>query len=190
MVIVAKDPTKTETIVAGWENPSNALSKDGLYTRGYALHAEQEYSGYGFDLPFGVKINKVVVKSQLYATSSDDILVVKIWDGLAWYEKRIDKYTTPSIPLTPTDISLDFTNVTNWTAGKVNNIRTRIYYAYYTPASVYVDNLTVEVDYTTTEEKEEAIQETVAQFIKAYWKELSVLAVIIAIVIAIILGVW
>lgn len=190
MVTEAKDPTKTITIAEGWANPANAFKKDGAYTMGYVLHAEQEYSGYGFNLPFGVKVNSVKVLSRLYGSTGDEIIIIKIYDGAVWHEKRIDKYTTPALPTTPTDIVFDFTGVTNWTAGKVNAIRTRIYYAYYIYVSGYIDNLTVEVDYSTVEEAEQAAQQAVTEFFKANWLPLSVLGVILAIVISIILGVW
>ena len=190
MVVVAKDPTQTVTIVSGWYYPEKAHALDGLYTEGKVINAKQEYLGYGFDIPFGAKIRRVKVKSRLYGSDIDVIVDVKIYDGTTFYTKRIDKYSTPQIPLTPTLVELDFTDVTNWTAGKVNNIRTRIVYSAYLPATAYVDNLTVEVEYTTVEEVEEAVQETITQFIQANWLPLSILGIIIAIVIAIILWVW
>lgn len=190
MVVVAKDPTTTETIVSGWYYPERALKQDDAYTEGRVIHAEQEYSGYGFNVPFGVKINSVKVKAKLYGDTGNEIIIIKVWDGSTFYSKSIDKNSTPRLPTSPALVEVDFTDVTSWSAGKVNVIRTRIVYEAYIEATAFVDNLTVEVDYTSVEEKEEALQETITQFLEANWLPLSILGFIIAIVIAIILGVW
>jgi hypothetical protein len=190
MVSQRHNPTSTETISAGWSYPERAFVEDGSFTSGID-GAEQEYKGYGFNLPFGCKVNSVKVLVKLYSTSpSYDVLKVKVWDGVNWYEKVIDPYTTPPMPSTPTLITLDFTGVTDWTAGKVNGIRTRMRKTSYGYVTVYVDWIGVEVDYTTVEEVEEAASEQIATFMRENWIPLSVLGIIIAIVIAVILGVW
>ncbi|MGB9684415.1 MAG: hypothetical protein ACPL1Z_05760 [Candidatus Bathyarchaeales archaeon] len=193
MVSQRHNPTTTQVISAGWGYPERAFVEDGSFTDATVSGAEQEYGGYGFNLPFGAKVNSVKVLVKCYSTSpSYDILKVKVWDGVNWYEKKIDPYTVPPIPSTPTLITFDFTGVTDWTAGKVNTIRTRILHSFYTYASPsnFVDWIGVEVDYTTVEEVEEQAGEQIATFMRENWLPLSVLGVILAIVIAIILGVW
>jgi hypothetical protein len=193
MVSQRHNPTTTQTISAGWGYPERAYVEDGSFTDATVDGSEQEYGGYGFNLPFGCKVNSVKVLVKCYTNApSYDILAVKVWDGVNWYEKRIDPYTVPPIPNTPTLITFDFTGVTSWSAGKVNGIRTRIRKGSYMYASptVFVDVVSVEVDYTTAEEATEAAQEQIATFMWENWLPLSVLGVILAIVFAIILGVW
>jgi len=96
------------------------------------------------------------------------------------------------LPSTDSIIEYDFTNDTEWTAGKVNAIRTRILYNYCITLSptVYVDWIGVQVDYTTTEEVTKQTQEQITEFLKTNWVPLSVLAVLLAIVISLVLGLW
>jgi len=67
--VVTKFPTTTTTIVAGWNNPTNAFVEDGVNTDSSTDGAEQKYGGWNFttsDIPEGSTITKVEFGAKHY----------------------------------------------------------------------------------------------------------------------------
>jgi len=123
--IVIYNATSTTTITSGWTNPTYAYASDNLRTYTSTSGAEQEYSGYGINIPSGATINKVWVGLEGYTTDAAyEELYVKIYDGTAWYTKIVTDYSSETLQW------IDFTTSTTWTPAKVNSIKTRIYYYY------------------------------------------------------------
>ncbi|MCW1308536.1 MAG: hypothetical protein QW507_00800, partial [Candidatus Nanoarchaeia archaeon] len=117
--------TSTTTITSGWTNPTYAYAPDNLRTYTSTSGAEQEYSGYGINIPSGATINKVWVGLEGYTTDAAyEELYVKIYDGTAWYTKIVTDYSSETLQW------IDFTTSTTWTPEKVNSIKTRILYYY------------------------------------------------------------
>ena len=117
-------PSSTNTIVSGWNYPSRAYSSDDNRTYTSSDDAEQEY-GYAINIPSNAIIEKVYVGIEAYTTSiGGEDLYVKIYDGSSWYQKQASDYSDETM------IWMDFTDSTNWTPEKVNQIKTRILYDY------------------------------------------------------------
>jgi len=67
--VVTKFPTTTTTIVAGWNNPTNAFVEDGVNTDSSTDGAEQKYGGWNFttsDIPPGSTITQVEFGAKHY----------------------------------------------------------------------------------------------------------------------------
>ncbi|MEM2129298.1 MAG: hypothetical protein QXZ70_01735 [Candidatus Bathyarchaeia archaeon] len=75
MPTVSKNPSQTEVIVSGWNNPTNAYAEDGANTDASppdnSTYPEQKYTGFGFtesDIPPGSTITKVEMGAKHYET--------------------------------------------------------------------------------------------------------------------------
>ncbi|MCW1308141.1 MAG: hypothetical protein OH337_02950 [Candidatus Parvarchaeota archaeon] len=143
--VITYSPSSTTVITSGWTNPTYAYASDDLRTYTSTDGAEQEYSGYGINVPWGATINKVEVGVESYTTLPDyEVLSVRIYDGSKWYSAVVDTYSSETLEW------IDFTTSTTWTPEKVNSIKTRIYYYYtgggggcypnFTKAIVYSDH--------------------------------------------------
>jgi len=122
-IVETRSPTTTTTIVSGWNNPTYVYASDDLRAYTSAVGAEQEYSGYGFNIPSTATIQGVYVGVEAYTTTTGDILNVKIYNGTTWFIKTATDYDSETLQW------LNFTSYTNWTPSMINNIKTRIYYS-------------------------------------------------------------
>jgi hypothetical protein len=75
MPLAQKNPTQTQAIVSGWNNPTNAYSEDGVNADASppntSTYPEQKYTGFGFtesDIPAGSTITKVEMGTKHYET--------------------------------------------------------------------------------------------------------------------------
>jgi hypothetical protein len=75
MPLAQKNPTQTQAIVSGWNNPANAYTEDGVNADASPPNTstcpEQKYTGFGFtetDIPAGSTITKVEMGTKHYET--------------------------------------------------------------------------------------------------------------------------
>jgi hypothetical protein len=119
------NPSSTSVQKAGWANPTYAYALDQKYTTTSTAAAQQNYGGYGFNIPSGSTINQLIIKTEAYSNSpSSDILYVWVYDGSVWHQN-----TTPlALTTSEQEFDWDITNLIQWTPAAVNSIRTRIDY--------------------------------------------------------------
>ena len=145
--VITKSPSSTRTIVSGWNYPTRAYTSDNSRTYSSTNNAEQEYAGYGFNIPSGATIEKVEVGAEWYTTSaSDETFYVKVLKGGSWYT-----YTLPD----QTSESLYWKDVTGsgWTPEQVNNIKTRIRLYKSSEGGCYANNTYFIAQFNLTEKQ-------------------------------------
>jgi len=133
-------PSSTSMIVSGWNYPSNAYSSDNYRTYTSTDDAEQEYAGYGINIPSNAIIDKVYLGVEGYTSdTTNEQLTVRIYDGSSWYDWVIYDYSSETLQWR------DVTGFTTWTPEKCNQIKTRIKYDVATgggsPEPCYPDNV-------------------------------------------------
>jgi len=124
-----KSPSSTTTIVSGWQYPERAYSSDNSRTYATSSYdgAEQEYSGYGFNIPSDAVITEVLVGVEGYTSdSSSETLYVKLYyaSGGYWITKTAIDYSSETLRW------YNFTSSADWTPSDINNLKTRIKYDY------------------------------------------------------------
>lgn len=86
MVVETKSPTTRQTIIAGWQNPTNAFASDDVRMDNNTVDGAQEaFGGYGINIPADATLNSFKVQVEGYDdTPSMWETQVDVWDGTAW----------------------------------------------------------------------------------------------------------
>ena len=122
-----KSPSTNTQINSGWNNPAYAYESDNNRANTSTDNAEQEYGGYGFNIPEENIIESLKVKVEGYLTSpSTEQLTIRVYRATngSWYSRVA--------PLTSSEqiVAVDFSNDADWTPNDINNIKVRMRYDY------------------------------------------------------------
>jgi len=126
--------SSTTTINSGWTNPTYVYSSDNLRAYTSTNNAEQEYSGYGFDIPSNAQNIQVYVGIEGYTTDTSETLYVKVRVPYTTYTRTATDYTTETLQW------INFTSSRTWTPSDVNEIVTRIAYSNVIGGGCYPNN--------------------------------------------------
>lgn len=145
MTVAQKFPASTAVVAAGWTNPTDAYSFDNTYAYSETTAAEQEYGGYGFDVPGNEVIDKVYAVIKWFSTvttvvqgdAANFTCSIEVYDGSTWqtYQVTAENFAVStandeSLVCTSGNTSnsqtaIDVTALLN-TPTKVNNSKTRL----------------------------------------------------------------